>query len=189
MFNRIREFKRISKDIHSEKTLETDQDDRRIIRLSVADDSCFLSPFSAEGIPVISQDTADFLDHNLKQMLPDSRIHFIISSDQIDDEEQIIYRKAITNYYHSEFSETAREMKKNMMQSIMMTIIAVMVFAVSVFLNTLDTKVIILDMLDVIAWVFMWEAVDLFFFQRSVLKIRQLRNLSIIKAKIMFKHK
>ena len=182
MFDKIKNFKRIAEEIDSKKVSETDQDNRRIIRLSVADDSCFLSPFSAEGVPVINPDTAAFLDHSLKQMLPDSRIHFIISSDQIDDKEQVIYQKAIINYYHSEFAETARELKKNMFQSIVMTIVAVMVFAISIILSSIDTKIIILDMLDVVAWVFMWEAVDLFFFQRSILKIRQLRTLSITNA-------
>lgn len=151
------------------------------------DDGNFLSPFSVAGYPVISGETAEFLDHNSKRHLASTEVKLIISSDEIDENEQKVYANAIRNYYRTEYKETRRELHKNFIQTIVMTVIAAVVFAVAVTLGTTtQTSDVVLNMLDVFAWVFMWEAVDIFFFQRPVLKRRQKKNIGFINADITF---
>lgn len=43
-----------------------------------------------------------------------------------------------------------------------------------------------LNMLDVFAWVFMWEAVDELFFQRHTLRLKRHRNQALIDAEVIF---
>lgn len=166
---------------------ERDEDNRRIIYMLVEDDSNFLSPFSANHAPVISGETADFLDHNVKHNLNDSGIHLIIASDRIDETEKPVYRQAIANYYHIELKEIWQEMRKNAVVSLIMTLFSAVVFSVAVLLE-MKTEVgaVILNMLDVFAWVFLWEAVDMFFLQRPQLRKRRYRTEAVLQAKITF---
>ena len=43
---------------------ERDENNRRIIHLNVTDDGNFLSPLSVKGNPLISGETAEFLDYS-----------------------------------------------------------------------------------------------------------------------------
>lgn len=106
--------------------------------------------------------------------------------DSIDEEEKPIYIKAVHNYYHSEFIEVAREIRKNGFLTLIMAITAAMIFALALLLQNNGAETVILNMLDVTAWVFMWEAVDIFAFRTSLLKIRRMRYLRIIKSEISF---
>ena len=67
-----------------------------------------------------------------------------------------------------------------------MTLTAAFIFAAAVVLDRHGTNAVILNMIDVVAWVFMWEAADIYFFQRSLLKLHRRRALSMIEAVITF---
>lgn len=167
--------------------IEPAETEEGVIRMNVADDGNFISPFSVEGYPVISGETAEFLDHNSKRHWKSAQVKLIISSDEIDETEQNVYANAIKNYYRTEYNETRRDLQKNFIQTIVMTIIAAVVFAIAVTLGaTTQTGDVALNMLDVFAWVFMWEAVDIFFFQRPVLKKQLRKNAGFIDAEIIF---
>lgn len=166
---------------------ERDENNRRIIRLNVADDSNFLSPFAVKGNPLISSETAEFLNINIKHNLKDSGVKLIISSDEIDETEKVVYETAIRNYYRYGFAEKAKELRRNLLSSIIMLVFSACIFALAIILErTTQTSAVILNMIDVFAWVFTWEAVDLFFLQRPKLYKEQSRNAAAIGAEIVF---
>lgn len=171
----------------SESADERDENNRRIIRLNVTDDSNFLSPFSVKGDPLISGETADFLNLNIKHNLKDSGVKLVISSGEIDDTEKDVYKTAIKNYYRVEYKSTWKELRRNLLSSIIMLLISACIFALAITLKkTTDTGAVILNMLDVFAWVFTWEAVDIFFLQRPKLLKEQKRNAAAMNAEIVF---
>ena len=68
-----------------------------------------------------------------------------------------------------------------------MLFISACVFALAIILEaTTNASAVILNMIDVFAWVFTWEAVDIFFFQRPKLHKEQQRNVAAIDAEIVF---
>ena len=44
-----------------------------------------------------------------------------------------------------------------------------------------------LEVMDIATWVFVWEAVDLFFIERKILKIQQLRDTKLFNAKVSYR--
>lgn len=166
---------------------ERDPNNRRIIRLNVTDDSNFLSPFSVKGDPLISDETAAFLNLNIKHNLRDSGVKLIIAGDVIDENEQEVYKTAIRNYYQVEYRETWKELRRNAIDVLAMLLFSACIFALAVILETVaHANAVILNMIDVFAWVFTWEAVDLFFFRRPQLRKEQNRNAAAIDAEIDF---
>lgn len=167
--------------------VERDENNRRIIRMNVTDDGGFLSPLSVAGAPLISAETAAFLDINVKHDLTDSGVKLIISSDAIDDGEKLVYEQAIKNYYRVEYKETWKELRRNAVSAIVMLLFSACVFALAVVLETTTgANAVILNMLDVFAWVFTWEAVDMLFLQRPKLRKQQKRNAAAFDAEIVF---
>lgn len=166
---------------------ERDENNRRIIRLNVSDDSNFLSPFSVQGSPLISSETAEFLNLNIKHNLRDSGVKLIISSDEIDGNEKEIYKTAIKNYYQVEYKATWKELRRNAFCSLIMLLFSACIFSLAIILETTtNASAVILNMIDVFAWVFTWEAVDIYFLQRPKLQKEQKRNAAAINAEIDF---
>lgn len=157
------------------------------ICLCVADDSNFLSPFFADGYPIISEEIAEYFNHNIKRRAKWRSLKIKIASGCIDEQERVIYANAIKNYYTTEHSETKRKLRRNMIASVIMTLIAAAVFTIAIALeNSSSAGTVILNMLDVLAWVFMWEAVDKFFFQRHALRVKSLRYQALTEAEVIF---
>ena len=67
-----------------------------------------------------------------------------------------------------------------------MTFLAALTFALALILTNRAVQSVFLEMIDVVAWVFMWEAADIFFFQRSTLRMKRLRYFNLIQADISF---
>ena len=186
MLKGLKELRKITKEIHGEKKLSYDAEGRVTVPVSVNDDTGFIAPFSSDGEVVISSDVADFLEHSVKHIKPGCDLHFVISGDTVDEKEKREYPAAIKNYYRYEFIECTRELKKNAILSIIMTALSALVFILAIVLAEIGVRDVILNMIDVVAWVFMWEAVDLFVLERAALRISRLRSLAMIKAKYTF---
>lgn len=186
MLRQIKEMRRLSREIYSRKKSGRDADGNYVINIGVTDDDTFLSPYSIDGEPLISAETAAFLDHSVKHLRPDAPLHFVISGKTIDETEKPHYDRAIRDYFRSEFIENARDIRKNTVQSVIMTLTAAFIFAAAAVLDSHGVKAVFLNMTDVVAWVFMWEAADIYIFQRSLLKLHRRRALNMIEAVITF---
>ena len=66
-----------------------------------------------------------------------------------------------------------------------MLIIGIVVIAVSVFFYVFSHN-IVGEIIDIVAWVFVWEAVDLFFFRSPILIREKLKCKHFIEAEITY---
>lgn len=186
MFEKIKQIRKLSKKIEKETEPIYNENGKRVIKMTVKNDDGFLSPYSLKDKPILSSDTVDFLEHSVKDTDTDDEILFEITSAVIDETEKAEYTSAIKNYYSREIAETKTKLKRNGISSFIMLILGILVFALRiVFSSTLNNE-IVLNVLDVVAWVFVWEATDLFFFKRSEMRSEQLKNLKIYTAELKF---
>ena len=65
-----------------------------------------------------------------------------------------------------------------------MTAAAALIFALAVIFDRMGADTVLLNMIDVVAWVFMWEAADILLLQRPTLKLRRWRSFQMIRAEI-----
>lgn len=157
----------------------------KILNITINDKSNFISPYSETGKPVINYDVADFLENSVKAFAPQDSIILNVCSDVITSEEREEFAKAIKNYYTLKQQDVIRDIKRKTFFATIMSIIGIfalaIMFIVSRFSNEIWTECI-----DIFAWVFIWEAVDLFFIQKNALKISYKRYDNFIKMQINF---
>jgi len=195
MSKRSKKLRELSKKLETFEPYETDEKGNRLIRLHVNDVDYFLSPLSVDGVPCISDETAFLLNYYLKNMSVDSdeKLCFEITGHNLSLAEQELYKKAIKNYYREEFIDVQEEMKTNLSTIMRLVVvgaffIALRLFAPFLFKVSFD-YLYLFEPLNIIAWVFLWEAVDLYIFKRPKMRKQQLRNLKILEAEIIFKEK
>lgn len=186
MFERNKKLRELSAKVQEITAPVSDEDGKRVININVSDDSDFLSPYSTDGKPLISGEVADFLNHSVKRLKVGEDARFVVQSSVIDDNEKIVYKRAIENYYLTEAAETKSQLKRNAWLSLIMFLIGALIFSVAIILEHAGIQLLWLDILDVAAWVFVWEAVDLFMLQRPALKSQLLKYYKIISADIIF---
>ncbi len=185
MLRSLNEIRKMLKSAHKEH--EHDECQRAVIDLRVIDDSDFLSPYSTGKHNVIAADVSDFIEHSTHGIHPNKEIHIRIHSDVISDDEKTEYTKAIHNHYADKYRDSCFEKKQFTRTAIIMTIIAVisLSFMIGFEISGLRSAVFA-EVIDIFAWVFMWEAVDILFLQCTMLRFKQKRYLRLADSEIEY---
>lgn len=190
MFSRSRRLRELSRRLETFEPYETTESGDRLIRLHVNDVDYFLSPLSVDGVPCISDDTAFLLNYYLKNMSADSdeKLFFEITGNSLSPGEKKLYTKAIKNYYREEFLDIQEQLKQNRKKSLLMTVLGILLIALRIAVPLFfSLRLDYFEPVNVVAWVFLWEAVELLIFKRPKLREMQIRNLKILEANIQFK--
>lgn len=181
-----RQLKEKVKELQKEDKQIYDEEGRAIINMTVLDDHEFLSPYGEEKDIVISSETAAFLEHSTRAIHHNKDLTLIISSNVIDEKEKVLYKKGIHNYFENSFLALQKDLKRNLLASIIFALIGVLYFAVLVVISLFVDYDMILEMLSIAGWVFLWEAVELFFIDRTEMKNKQYRAYAFLNAKIIY---
>ena len=68
-----------------------------------------------------------------------------------------------------------------------MAIMSLITLTALFLVNYFEVNWLIIEVFDIIVWVFVWEAVDLLAFQRSMIVFDRQRSYKVYKSKISFK--
>lgn len=180
---KLRELKRLAK---SETEIEYDGSGKEFIRMTVKEDDGFLSPYAIGGEEMLSAEAGEFLDRAVMRLPLKDELHVDIVGDTISESEQNEYTTAIRNTYRTRVIDIDRKLRRNAVAALLMTLTAIVIMALYVALELWNAGYVILEIVDIVAWVFMWEAADLFFLERNVLKLEQLRSCRLYSAEITF---
>lgn len=181
-----RKVKEDLKIVSSERKYKRADDGSIVINMNVKDDTDFLSVFSESSVPVISSEVAEFIENSTFSILPIEKLTLRIHSDCIDDEEKIIYRKAIKEYYTERYIVNERELKKNIIIILLLTILGVITLIGAYFIEKQTGILFLTEIVDIAAWVFLWEAVDIGVFHMRELRVKRRRYLSFLTMNIEY---
>lgn len=156
------------------------------ISLTVYDDSSFLSPYSSDNEEIISDEVAGFLENSAKQIKPTSSLKINIKSKTIAENEKPVYLRAIKNYYENESTEIKRNLKFNLIATLILFAISVVVLLVLFLVVAKFNIQVLTEIVTIMAWVFLWEAVDLFFIRRPLLRRELHRCENLKNSEIVF---
>lgn len=168
------------------KVVERDNDGRVVVNMTVKNDDNFLSCFSADDTAVISDEVASFLENSVSGVAPKERLSLNVSSDCIDENEKAVYTKAIKKYYTDKYVENERHLRRNFILALILGILGIMILAFALILEYANKSLLWVEVVDVVAWVFIWESVDIIFFQNYLSRLNRVRYLAFVDMKIEF---
>lgn len=160
--------------------------DTKVINMTITDTSNLLSPYSKESKPVISSEVAEFLDNCTNEFHPKEKLCLNITCSTLTDKEKEIYKHAIKNYYSNKLVDLIRNKKRKNIFGIICSSIGVIALALMFISNSLNTSKIITEYINIFAWVFIWEAVDILFIERGSFRFKILRLESLIKMQVTY---
>lgn len=165
---------------------ERDENGRIIVNMNVGDDSNFLSMFSVTANPVISSEVAEFVEFSTRLLPPGADITLRIHSNCIDDQEKKIYTAAIKQFYQEQYIVIAKELRRNNVITMLLALAGIACLGLMFALERFLSSAIWIEVIDIVAWVFLWEAVDIRFFRNRKLKSDKLRYVSFMNMNIEY---
>lgn len=97
-----------------------------------------------------------------------------LNADEVD--------KAIKSHYRSEYMQSKKAIKRLLIIAAIMTVLGVIALSALILINHFTDNLYLTSIVEIAAWVFIWEAVDIFFLQRPTVKARCVLLLRIYSA-------
>lgn len=91
---------------------------------------------------------------------------------------------ALKKHYAKEYRETKTQLKRNAAFSVIMLVLGLASLALLLLFYALYDNYYVTTVVKIMAWVFIWEAVDAFFLERGSLRRKCLRIMQLYTADI-----
>ena len=163
-----------------------DKDGCVMINMTVKNDDSFLSAFSTTDAPIISSEVAEFLENSVENILPTEKLALCIHNSCIDSKEENLYRKGIKEYYSEKYISNEQKLKHNKMLVSLFGLVGVLILALAVYIGYHYDSPVWTEVIDIVAWVFVWEAVDIGAFQNRTLRVNRMRYHNLANMDVKF---
>ena len=163
-----------------------DEKGRALIEIEIKDKSEVLSPFYAQDKETINNEFANFLDNFSKSFPPRQELHLSFNCSEVNTQDEEIFSRAVKNYYLNSTIEAERKLANNTKLLLVMILFSLISLTALFLVHHFGAFWLIEEVFDIVVWVFVWEAVDSFAFQRSLLRYERQRNLSLYNSHISF---
>lgn len=165
-----------------EHRYEYDDEHRAVINMTVKDDSNFLSVYSECDTPVISTEVAEFIENSSPALNPKRPLTLRIHSNCIDDREKEDYITAIREYYFEKHLASKKEFRFNFIAILLLSFAGIAALALSFMVDHRIWS----EVIDIAAWVFLWEAVDIGVFKNRESNWKRKRYMSYMTMKVEY---
>lgn len=168
------------------KEFEKDEEGRAIVNISIRDKEQVLSPFCYEEKETIKEEFAGLLDNIIKSVPPKQKVRLVISGEDIDNAEKESFALAIKNHYANKILDSQLRLKNAYMIFAICVVLSILSLGLLFLVNYLNAPYILIEVVDILAWVFVWEAADVLIFQRGLIQLEKSRYTALYKSKICY---
>ena len=155
------------------------------IHMTVRDDSAFLSPYSPIAEPMIDGAVADFIEARA-EATGGRRFCLHIHSDCIQRDEEEVYRRAISRYFRDCVASLGRGLRREGLIAAILAVLGVLTLFLMLFLESAATTGVWLEVIDIVAWVLLWEATDILLLHGHAERHRRRRLCALCEMKVCF---
>lgn len=186
MFERYREFGAEAKRLFSHQEVQRDGDGRLLIEINLRDTSELFSPYAIREESQLSAELSEFLRSATFAQRPREALHLVFKSKPLSLEQQQELRRAVQATFSTAFIGNQIKRKRNLLTSLLLFLTSLVFLGLMALLSVKGVNAIAVEIVDIAGWVFMWEAVDEFFIERSLLRLKRRRYLNLITAPVDF---
>ena len=160
--------------LKKEIKIKKDFGDIETINVKAESPKEIFSDYNYETNEILNEELESFIVKKAENIPLRSKLRikiFVNEKDKIDEKE---VNDAIKLRFRREFEDYERKLKRNAQLSFILLLIGILFLGFLVLETALLDNYIISIILEIASWVFIWEAVDKFFFERT--EIREKRH-------------
>lgn len=164
------------------KNKNDDFDDIETINIKAENKAAIFSDYNYDSNEVLNPNLEAFLVEKVKSIPPKSNLRVKIFTDDCVDENEV--KVAYKNKLKGDFEELEQELRRNMLFALTMLILGVLFMGFLILEMHFLNNYILSTILEIAAWVFIWEAVDSFFLERSAIKRKRYQMARLYYAEL-----
>ena len=143
-------------------------EDIETINIKAESKAAIFSDYNYDSNEVLNSNLEEFLIEKVKNIPPKVNLRVKIFTDHCVDENEV--KVAYKNKFKGDFEELEQELKRNMLFAFTMLILGVLFMGFLILEIYFLNNYILSTILEIAVWVFVWEAVDSFFLERSSIR-------------------
>lgn len=143
-------------------------EDIETINIKAESKAAIFSDYNYDSNEVLNSNLEEFLVEKVKNIPPKVNLRVKIFTDDCVDENEV--KVAYKNKFKGDFEELEQELKRNMLFAFTMLILGVLFMGFLILEIYFLNNYILSTILEIAVWVFVWEAVDSFFLERSSIR-------------------
>lgn len=187
MFRSIARMREMNRKVNTARLAEEkDEEGRLRIDVTVRRDDGFISPFSYGAEPVVSSEVAEFLEQSVRPKYAKSEFHLVLHSDEIDGEERRVYADAVHKSFMLKFIAERQKSRRDCLVAFIMLLCGVLLLSAMIALRFIGENAVFYEVVDIFAWVFLWEAADIFFLQRKMSHWQMHKYIGLSRCEISY---
>ena len=146
-----------------------------------------LSYFSTKESPTPNQELIEYIDEQVSCISHKNNLKFVVHTSKQNPVQPEEFENLLDRYYETQVVKSHIESKSLTFQGIVMLIVGLLIFTSYVLLKVYVTQSLWLELIDILAWVFVWESVDLIFLAQYGIKQKKAHCNKVVNAQIEIK--
>lgn len=160
-----------------------------IIDINAKSAEDFYSPFSPNGYRLLSPELVAYIDEYIQGIPAKQGFELRLQTNELEKEEKSKVVSTIKRTYAEKIANINVELKHNFFQSLIFCLIGIGFLMLMFISSKLEWGFIPDTILDLLTWVFLWEGVDTFCFDRFEQNKQKVKYAKLVMADIKFKEK
>ncbi len=175
--------RKLDKEITKGSRLFVENEENIIISVKSNHHDQIFSEYNYESKTTLNKNLCEYLWDNAKLAPADKNLTIKIHDTSNLSKSEV--ESAIKTHYRREYADAKNDLKKINIFSLACTTLGVLFLIALFFLHKFVNNYFIDIIFEIIAWVFVWEAVDKWFLERPALHKRCIRIQKLYAAKIV----
>ena len=180
---RIKKLKQKLSMIDDGEGFVCDEEDRAIINVGAENYDDVFSPYCYKGGDTLSSSLVEYLNQKAGAVPLDYDLTIRFHVKDATEAKRKEIQAAVKENYQSEVYAIERKMKRTTMFSVSFLVVGIIITAIYLILARF-APVGSVYIIDILAWLFIWEGIDAFFLDRRHLELDRLKVLRLGTAKI-----
>lgn len=161
---------------------KTEQKDNVKINLVIKKDR-ILNEFACEQDYILNTQIEDFISDQVQYLKRKSTVTLQVEA---KEEDRDVFVTALHKTYERKIAKAAADIKRKRIMSVIMLLTGILILLGGYFL---DNSSLAFEIFLVASWVFIWRAVELWFFEVGEIGLSIFRNKKILNSNIEFRSK
>lgn len=169
------------------ETWDYNDNDDVIIQIGLKNVEDFFNPYSYKDYELVNTELLDFIYTNEKTIPISESITLEINAEcPVNKDDQQRIKETLKRQHAEDVIVVNKKLKQNFLGGIINFLLGVLILAGTLFLenNEFFMSNVLINTLMIIAWVFVWKAIEQLFIERVRLKNLLIRNYRLMNAKV-----
>ncbi len=187
MFEKSKALKKLKKTPAYKEALEhkRDKEGRVKINVGIKDANQLFSPFAYKSFELLDSGVTEYIDMNEAQIPIQEEISLdIYTEEKTTNEEKKRIRRAVKRHYAENIVTLKRKVRRKTWAGVTFSVLGLLLLLAEAFLYAKVANFYLDTIMAVIGWLFLWDGMEVFLWDRSDLRREEIKSYRLMNAKV-----